>query len=249
MPALLYRFSIVFFLHFVFSALTPFLCTDQETFAPSTHFILHEFFFRPWKIRPSLIVEKLHSSGRTAVVRGAGLSNGASLGAAVSILDRYPVDVPMSSGVTSGLVRFIQICEDECYLDVTFNDAVPGKYSLNIHANGDTTNVPKSCGGYFSEIFKKIFNRSDSPYQKDILIDVGQDGKGKTSLECQGWNVHELIGRSVIIDQVMSTRKKTVLAGIIARSSGLFENNKLICACTGNTIWEEDAIFRSKSKF
>lgn len=30
-----------------------------------------------------------------------------------------------------------------------------------------------------------------------------------------------------------------IACGIIARSSGLFENNKKICACDGVTLWEE----------
>lgn len=30
-----------------------------------------------------------------------------------------------------------------------------------------------------------------------------------------------------------------IVCGIIARSSGLFENNKKICACDGVTLWEE----------
>jgi len=30
-----------------------------------------------------------------------------------------------------------------------------------------------------------------------------------------------------------------IACGIIARSSGLFENDKKICACDGVTLWEE----------
>ena len=31
--------------------------------------------------------------------------------------------------------------------------------------------------------------------------------------------------------------------GIIARSSGLFQNEKKICACDGNTLWDEREIY------
>ncbi|KAJ2846786.1 copper chaperone [Coemansia brasiliensis] len=30
-----------------------------------------------------------------------------------------------------------------------------------------------------------------------------------------------------------------ILAGVIARSAGLFENDKQVCACSGNTLWTE----------
>ncbi|CAJ0826137.1 20122_t:CDS:2 [Entrophospora sp. SA101] len=30
-----------------------------------------------------------------------------------------------------------------------------------------------------------------------------------------------------------------LIAGIIARSAGAFENTKKVCSCSGKTLWEE----------
>lgn len=44
-----------------------------------------------------------------------------------------------------------------------------------------------------------------------------------------------------IADQKEDGTQGNILAcGIIARSAGLFENPKMICACDGVTIWDEE---------
>ena len=39
-----------------------------------------------------------------------------------------------------------------------------------------------------------------------------------------------------------------IACGIIARSAGLFENEKRVCACTGKTLWEEREEIRHTAK-
>lgn len=41
--------------------------------------------------------------------------------------------------------------------------------------------------------------------------------------------------------------KAPVACGIIARSAGLFQNPKIVCACDGTTIWDEVSKPNSKS--
>ena len=55
----------------------------------------------------------------------------------------------------------------------------------------------------------------------------------------------ELIGRSILITDTdtddssrVSLGDKTIY-GVIARSAGVWENNKQVCNCTGKTVWEE----------
>lgn len=50
----------------------------------------------------------------------------------------------------------------------------------------------------------------------------------------------ELIGRSVVVKTEDSNNKVLPLAcGIIARSAGILENYKKICACDGVSLWDE----------
>jgi len=39
-----------------------------------------------------------------------------------------------------------------------------------------------------------------------------------------------------------------VLAGVIARSAGAWGNEKTVCACSGQTMWEEGRMMESKSR-
>lgn len=53
-------------------------------------------------------------------------------------------------------------------------------------------------------------------------------------------NLNEIIGRSVVVKTENSNELFYPIAcGIIARSAGIFENYKKICACDGVTLWDE----------
>ncbi|KAG1222996.1 hypothetical protein G6F68_020474 [Rhizopus microsporus] len=60
--------------------------------------------------------------------------------------------------------------------------------------------------------------------------------------------VWDVIGRSIVITEKEDDLHPSstdghsgdgLLCGIIARSAGAFENTKIVCACNGNTLWEE----------
>ena len=57
--------------------------------------------------------------------------------------------------------------------------------------------------------------------------------------------VHTVLFAFMCSDVLFDGRRacfSRVGCGIIARSSGLFENNKRICACDGVTIWDEKKV-------
>lgn len=72
--------------------------------------------------------------------------------------------------------------------------------------------------------------------------------------------VWDTIGRAVVVhanaDDLGRTdhpQSKTtgnagdrVACGVIARSAGLFQNDKRVCNCTGNTLWEEERYFQEE---
>lgn len=88
-------------------------------------------------------------------------------------------------------------------------------------------------------------------------IEVDEKGWGDLVLETTRVKVWDVIGRSIVVhegpDDLGKGEKskhgnsgKGVLAGVIARSAGAFENSKKVCACSGNTLWEEARLVEGK---
>ncbi|KAJ2712283.1 copper chaperone [Coemansia spiralis] len=166
---------------------------------------------------PSAVLRALKESGRVAVVRGAGSSGGGNIGTAVCILE--------DSG-PRGLVRFVQVTDALCFVDVTISGIADGTHSIGIHECGDLSNVPASCGARWGP--------GGSGSMGDVVV---RDGHGELAFETDRFKVWEVIGRSIVV-----AAQPTALAGVIARSAGLFENDKRVCACSGNTLWEESRL-------
>lgn len=88
-----------------------------------------------------------------------------------------------------------------------------------------------------------------------------RDGRGKVVGEIQ-WGVGEMVGRGVVVERVDDgeggdggvnvendkagqgqsggeEEEGTVVVGVVARSAGAWENSKVVCACSGKTVWQE----------
>ncbi|KAB1251624.1 Copper chaperone for superoxide dismutase [Camelus dromedarius] len=84
-------------------------------------------------------------------------------------------------------------------------------------------------------------------------VQADADGRAVFRIEDEKLKVWDVIGRSLVIDEgeddlgrgghplskVTGNSGERLACGIIARSSGLFQNPKQICSCDGLTIWEE----------
>ena len=87
------------------------------------------------------------------------------------------------------------------------------------------------------------------------LGNVAADASGRASFRLvdRVLNVGDIIGRSLVIKEgaddlgrggtpeskTDGAAGKGIACGIIARSAGLFDNPKKICACDGKTLWDE----------
>ncbi|OLY82446.1 Superoxide dismutase 1 copper chaperone [Smittium mucronatum] len=199
--------------------------------------------------QPSLVVEKLYSIGKTAIIRGAGTNGvqntGDGLGAAVCILENYTKVGKYPEGSTMGLIRLIQVQDDVCYMDVSISDVPSGDYIISPRQNGDLSNVPSSNGKEFK------FGHSQNESQKPIVVNINESGAGKLWLDCIGWKIYEIIGRSILVSKINHSKvdyaSSPILSGIVARSSGVFENDKTVCSCSGKTLWEESKMMRQKA--
>ncbi|KAM3920583.1 copper chaperone for superoxide dismutase [Leptodactylus fuscus] len=197
---------------------------------------------------PALEVQKLlESSGRRAVLKGMGSVESQNLGAAVAMLSGV--------GAIQGVVRFLQVSENNCIIDGTVDGLNPGQHGIHIHEFGDLSMGCDSCGGHYNP----EGNAHGSPGQLDSHVgDLGniladKSGRATFRFDNNRVKVWDIIGRSLVVDEgeddlgrgthhlskVTGNSGKGLTCGIIARSAGLFENVKQICSCDGITIWEE----------
>ncbi|XP_018328911.1 copper chaperone for superoxide dismutase [Agrilus planipennis] len=176
-------------------------------------------------LRTEEILQKLQSTGRKAVVKGyAGTS------AAVCVLE-------IGSGVVKGVVRFMQVDPNTCIIDGTIDGLNPGKHGLFVNECGDISNGCNNIGECFNP--KLIKAGGDERIYGDLgIVAAEEDGRASFRLADCVVKVPEIIGRSLVVTE-LPTGGNRLACGVIARSSGLFQNPKTICSCDGITIWDE----------
>ncbi|KAK7103296.1 copper chaperone for superoxide dismutase-like [Littorina saxatilis] len=169
----------------------------------------------------------IESTGRLAVLLGMGGSNQSQWGAAVAAMN-------VGSERSKGVVRMVQTSDETCVFEGTIDGLPPGRHALCVHEMGDISKGCSSCG--------EVLGAGLSEKAKGMLseLDVGKDGRAMFRLDNTDLKVWDLIGRSVIVHQGTDPNASNrLVCGIIARSSGLFQNSKRLCACDGVSIWEE----------
>ena len=181
---------------------------------------------------PSFLLNSLRATGLIALIRG--LSSAATRSstaytapaAAVCIFEAYSGAAGWAQNANKGVARLAQLDHDQVFIDVNASDLLASKeYSIEIRECGDISDGAASTGN----VYQKISN-------------VFSDDKGKIEYvtEIQGAKISDLIGRSLVLYPSQNFNDKNHhIAGIIARSAGVFENQKTICACSGKTLWEE----------
>jgi copper chaperone for superoxide dismutase len=197
------------------------------------------------------------------IVRGQGVPDGQGhSGAAVCIFDCYGTD-PTAKAPTgkSGLARFVQVDHETCLVDLTIEGLSPGKHGVHIHECGDISSGWQSCGDHFNPTNVEHGDETHGHVGDLGNVIVDENGWGDLVLESNRIKVWDIIGRSIVVtenqddlgtkkDDALSKKDGNsgngILCGIIARSAGAFENTKLVCACNGNTLWEEARIVESE---
>mmetsp|Transcript_6483 Transcript_6483/g.10621 ORF Transcript_6483/g.10621 Transcript_6483/m.10621 type:complete len:155 (-) Transcript_6483:310-774(-) len=143
------------------------------------------------------------------------------------------------------------------YLDITvdFPSLSPGPHGIAVHQWGDMSDGGANAGGHYSSSEDHVHGAPDNEEHHDgdlgnILID--NHGHGELILESSRLVLSDLIGRTILLHQSEDDLGKgpdpssktdgnagpPIACGIIARSAGLFENSKRVCACDGVALWE-----------
>ncbi|CCG81370.1 putative Superoxide dismutase copper chaperone Lys7 [Taphrina deformans PYCC 5710] len=167
---------------------------------------------------PARTAQTLQDLGRTAIVRGLGSKDGA----AVCILEKHdPTDSNMN---VFGLARFVEASASLTLCDLTVRGLPRGQYEAHIYTTGDVRNGMHTAGSIW-----------DRGYLGGV--DVNGQGKGQILLEKKDLRIWEIIGRALVLK--MKDEQTDNIAGVIARSAGLWENQKTVCTCSGQNVWDE----------
>lgn len=182
---------------------------------------------------PSSIVSAIESTGRDAILRGSGKSNSAG----VCILETHSTQVPDK---VRGLARMVEVSSGLTLVDLTIKGLPPGTYHATVRETGDISQGAASTGGVWDAI-KSIggFGQDRGDFGS---IDVNQDGRGNAFLD-RSVSIWELIGRSMVVSKEKAgpfmREDPNTLVGVVARSAGVWDNDKVVCSCSGKSVWEE----------
>ena len=148
-----------------------------------------------------------------------------------------------------GLARLIELSDKVTMLDLTLTGLAPGRWRASVRVTGDISRGRESVGGVW---------RGEGGDREGRLGDVDVGGDGRAGLVGEvGWRVWEVVGRGIVVERVGEgdegergrerggrggggrEEEEDVVMGVVARSAGAWENEKIVCACSGKTVWEE----------
>ena len=70
-------------------------------------------------------------------------------------------------------------------------------------------------------------------------LEVDEDGRGSLVGEID-WRVWQMVGRGIVVERLGKKEGGDgLVVGVVARSAGVWENEKVVCGCSGKTVWEE----------
>ncbi|KAF7862896.1 uncharacterized protein EAF02_010445 [Botrytis sinoallii] len=118
-----------------------------------------------------------------------------------------------------GLVRMVQVSPTLTLVDLTIRGLQEGTYWATVREAGDISNGAISTAGLWKG------GNEDTPRGTFGTVSVGKNGMG-ISKQHEG-------------DRKFEKNDENTLVGVIARSAGVWDNDKTVCSCSGKTLWEE----------
>lgn len=185
---------------------------------------------------PSSIVQAIQESGRDAILRGTGAANSA----AVCILESHS---PTVENKVRGLVRMVQVAPNMTIIDLSLRGISPGTYYATVRERGDISEGPESTGAIWEAVKAKSEGKPVTAARGVFgTVEVSKGGVGTIFLD-KPIQIWEMIGRSIVVakqqEGKLDKNDPDTLVGVIARSAGVWDNDKTVCSCSGKTVWEE----------
>lgn len=195
---------------------------------------------------PSAIVKAIEETGRDAILRGSGKEGSA----AVCILETHSSQVPLGE-VVKGLIRMVEVSsgvEGVVLADMTLKGVSEGRYHVTVREAGDISRGSESAGGVWDAV-QAAKEKRENLKGMFGTIEVGKTGLGSVFID-RPVRIWEMIGRSIVVSQQEIGKEKkedpNTLVGVVARSAGVWDNDKTVCSCSGKTVWEERKEQREK---
>nr|CAD7573676.1 unnamed protein product [Timema californicum] len=190
--------------------------------------------------QPSTIVlDCIRATGLRAVMKGYG-------GPQVAAVAMLGGETGCGLGPVKGVVRFLQTEQDRCLIDGTIDGLEPGHHGLHIHELGDLSGGCDTTHHRHTTHITVTAHVTLLQHTGDLgNIKADVNGRAVFRFEDKLVKVGDIIGRSVAVNQgpddpaSREGDEQRIACGIIARSAGMFENSKRICACDGVELWDE----------
>ena len=135
----------------------------------------------------------------------------------------------------------VQVADNLTLVDLTIRGLPMGTYHATVRETGDISKGAASTGGIW-EAMAHTVGSLGQPRGVFGTIEVGKDGKGSTFLD-RPISMWEMIGRSMVVskhrDGPFEKEDPDTLVGVIARSAGVWDNDKTVCSCSGKNVWQE----------
>jgi copper chaperone for superoxide dismutase len=134
----------------------------------------------------------------------------------------------------------IQAAPNLTLIDLTIRGLSPGRYWATVRETGDISNGAISTRGIWTDSKERVLK----PRGFLGTVQVGKDGIGTVFLD-KPIRIWEMIGRGIVVSKQHEGEGKfekndeDTLVGVIARSAGVWDNDKTVCSCSGKTLWEE----------
>lgn len=138
----------------------------------------------------------------------------------------------------------VEVSKSVTLVDLTLRGVEPGSYRATIREYGNLAEGASSTGPVWKG------DLTSQPDQKDQVrgdlgnVEIGPDGRGSIFLD-RPFQVWEVIGHAFVVTRQDETGARALqndentVVGVIARSAGVWDNDKTVCSCTGKTLWEE----------
>lgn len=136
----------------------------------------------------------------------------------------------------------VQVSNDMTILDMTLKGVKKGKYNVSVRETGDISDGAARTGGVWDAL------QAGTEGRKEVkgwlgTIEIGKSGLGSVFID-KPVQIWEMIGRSVVVSRTavegpFEREDEDTLVGVIARSAGVWDNDKTVCSCSGKTVWEE----------
>lgn len=145
----------------------------------------------------------------------------------------------------------VEISRTVTLVDLTLRGVAPGTYRATIREYGNLEHGASSTGPVWKGGDLTASSSSSSGESQQVArgelgtVEVGRDGRGAIFLD-RPFQVWEVIGHAFVVTpqgedaagEPLRNDENTVV-GVIARSAGMWDNDKTVCSCTGKTLWEE----------